>query len=172
MAASSRERASSARPGGLGPGVPRAGVHVAGGPVLCAFALACPWATTGAVSRSGYGFIRAVRASDFTLPAGAAGWSWLVFCVPVLACTGVALAWAGGRRSVGAVASVSGLVTLVYSVCMFVAFGARGPLGPWAGAAAGLLSFALAIPPLTAPTKARRRSHVRRQPVAATTNTP
>jgi hypothetical protein len=148
----------------------------AGWPLVCAAVLALPWARNGEVTRSGYGFVRALRASAFSLPAGAGTWDWLVFCIPALACTVLALAYLGGRRAAAGAAMSAGLVTLAYGACVLAASGTSGLVGPWAGTVAGLVGLVLCTPQLLrrqspAPTTTRRRSHVRRQPLAATTTT-
>ncbi|HET9059857.1 MAG TPA: hypothetical protein VFN61_08040 [Acidimicrobiales bacterium] len=161
-------------------------LQVVGGPVrralwagwslVCAAVLALPWAHNGEVARSGYGFVRALRGSGFSLPAGASTWDWLVFCVPALACTALALAYLGRHRAAAGAGTLAGLVTLAYGTCLLAASGTSGLVGPWAGTVAGLIGLALCTPPLLrrqrpAPTKTRRRSHARRQPLATTSTT-
>lgn len=115
--------------------------------VACALVLACPWARTGATMRSGYGLVAAVHASGFALPGPLGTLSWLVPAVPALAALVLALAFAGAPRTRRATAAATGLVTLCYSVALFWYLGPRLPVGPWAGAVAGLGAVTYAVAP-------------------------
>jgi hypothetical protein len=111
--------------------------------LACAGCLLAPWFTTGAVTRSGYGFLRAWEASglaaglDGRLLVGAA------FALPLLAGVSAAAFVLHRRRWATGAASGAGAVLAVLSSFVLARQAGAGPAGPWAGAVVGSLTLAL-----------------------------
>ena len=117
-----------------------AGVAALSGAVLLS-----PWASTGAVTRSGYAFVDAIRSADLAQSLPAAVLVWSVIAVPVLAALACAGATVGAGRTATAVSAVTGVIVLAYSVFVIFAYRAHVPVGPWAGCAMGLAALVVAL---------------------------
>ena len=112
---------------------------------LSAAVLLSPWASTGAVTRSGYAFVEAVRSADLAGRLLAAILVWSVIAVPVLASLACAGATVGAHRTATAVSVVTGAIVLAYSAFVIFAYRAHVPVGPWAGCAMGLAALVVAL---------------------------
>ena len=112
--------------GGLSAGT-RAGRARSAGPAVlalgCFVALLAPWARTGAATRSGYVFVRAVQGAGMVHGPFAhvrSARASVLFC------------------------GLAGLVTLVFSAWLFAKFQSHVPPGPWAGLVLGTAALATA----------------------------
>ncbi len=112
---------------------------------LSGVALLSPWASTGAVTRSGYAFVEAIRSADLAGGLLAAILIWSVTAVPILAAITCAGATMGAGRAAAAVCAVTGAIVLAYSAFVIFAYRARVPLGPWAGCAVGLAALVVSL---------------------------
>lgn len=108
-------------------------------------ALAAPWFTTGRVTRSAYGFVRALVGSGAVHGWEAQLLRASVFALPLLAGLTFAAAVLRAGLATAVLCGTAGSVLLILSVCVLVNEHGSGPLGPWLASVVGCCAITFCL---------------------------